>query len=93
MKCMKKRDKLHQKYKKDPGNDTLRKTYVDYRNVCNKILKKLKRTHDRLELEKHSKDCKQTWKVIKRICNFPIKINPVENVLKITTHLQQLSII
>lgn len=82
IKCMRKRDKLHSKSKKDPENKQLRKTYIDYRNVCNKILKKLKRMHDRLELKKNNNDSKKTWKTIKRICDFPLRTNPVENLIK-----------
>ncbi|KOB74862.1 Uncharacterized protein OBRU01_05174, partial [Operophtera brumata] len=79
--CMRRRDKLHMKYKRNLDNEKIRQTYINYRNVCNKILKKLKRTYERLELEKHVKNSKDTWKTIKTICNYPIKPNPVQQLL------------
>ncbi|KOB66351.1 Uncharacterized protein OBRU01_17681 [Operophtera brumata] len=78
IKCMRRRDKLHIKLRKNPNNDNI----INYRNLCNKILKKLKRTYEKSELQKNNKNSKETWKVIKRICNFPLKANPVDKLIK-----------
>lgn len=83
IKCMRQRDRLHRNSKKEPNNANLKKIYINYRNVCNKILKKTKRNYERTELLKHSKDSKKTWDTIKKICNFPKKENPVEQLLNI----------
>lgn len=85
IKCMKKRDRLHLKNKKNPDNTDIKNTYIKYRNTCNKILKKLKRAYERSEINKCSNDSKKTWETIKRICNFPTKVNHAENLLKLQT--------
>jgi hypothetical protein len=45
LRCVKHRDKLHQKLKKYPNDDTLSLTYKRYRNFCNSLLKNLKNSY------------------------------------------------
>lgn len=70
IRCMRWRDRLHQKHKKNPENVVLLLSYKRYRNYCTNILHKLKRTYERSELNKHHNNIKKTWTIIKQICNF-----------------------
>lgn len=70
MRCMKWRDKLHLKLRKSPNNLVLQITYKRYRNYCNKILKNLKISFERAEIQKGNGDTKKTWSTLKKICNF-----------------------
>lgn len=67
IRCIRHRDKLHQRTKKHPENLTLITTYKRYRNFCNNLLKKLKNNHDKNELDKAGKNSKQIWKHIKNV--------------------------
>lgn len=69
LKCMKNRDKLHNKSKKSPDNLTLKLTYTRYRNFCNSLLRKLKISYERSELERTKNNPKELWKTIKNITN------------------------
>lgn len=79
LKCIKHRDKLHVKSKKSPDNLILHVTYTRYRNFCNTLLRKLKRTYEKSELEKSRNNPKALWKTIKEITNTSkICSSPVE---------------
>lgn len=67
LRCMKNRDNLFKKLKRDPDNETLKLTYKRYRNFCSSLLKKAKRTYERNEIEKSRGNKKQLWDVIKNI--------------------------
>lgn len=82
IKCTQRRDKLHQKTNKHKNDEEIKKSYLKYRNTCNNLLKRLKIEHEQSELRKATNDSKKTWQNIKRICNFPVKQNPVEELIK-----------
>lgn len=69
VRSIRKRDRLHQKSRKQPDNERLRQIYTTYRNSCNKIIKSLKSQYYRAELEINSNNLKKTWSIIKDICN------------------------
>lgn len=65
VRCIRHRDKLHQKWKQTPNNTILSVTYKRYRNFCNNLLKKQKIQYDRAQLQKAGKNNKLIWKFIK----------------------------
>lgn len=67
LRCMRNRDNLHKKLKRDPANDILKVTYKRYRNFCNSIIKKAKRNYDKKEIENAKGNKKQLWDAIKKI--------------------------
>lgn len=71
LRCIKNRNNLQNKTRRDPFNVMLKITYIRYRNYCNNLLKKLKRQYERELLAKSVKDNKLLWKNIKSItyCN------------------------
>lgn len=69
LKCIKHRDKLHVISKKSPDNLILQLSYSRYRNFCNTLLRKLKRSYEMSELEKSKNNPKALWKTIKEITN------------------------
>lgn len=67
LRCMRNRDNLYKKHKKDPNNETLKVTYKRYRNFCNSILRKVKRKYQQEEIENARDNSKKLWEVIKKI--------------------------
>lgn len=67
IRCMRHRDKLHLKAKSNPDNLTLQSSYKRYRNFCNNLLKKVKITYEKTELERAGSNSKQIWKSIKKV--------------------------
>lgn len=65
--CMRNRDNLYKKFKKDPNNNVLKITYKRYRNYCANQLKKAKHKHETQELEKAKHNKRNLWNVIKNI--------------------------
>lgn len=82
LRCIRHRDNMHRKVKKRPNDDILIKSYRRYRNFCNYLLKKLKLEYERSEIQKASKNSKQTWKVIKKISNTVKTKTPPVDLLK-----------
>jgi hypothetical protein len=77
LRCMKNRDKLHKKLKKDPLNDLIKITYKRYRNFCNWLLKKLKRDYEKNKLKTAAKiNNKALWDTIKQITHSKKATNP-----------------
>lgn len=68
LRCIKNRDRLHQKLKKDSENVILRITYLRYRNTCNKTLKKLKNNYFRSQMQKYKLNIRKQWECIKDLC-------------------------
>lgn len=66
LKCIRNRDNLHKKLRKNPDNEICKITFTRYRNFCNDLLKKIKRAYDLAEFEKAKDNPKATWKVVKR---------------------------
>lgn len=52
VRCIRNRVKIHRKLGKFPNNEILKLTYKRYRNYCNSLIRKLKRTYEKGELEK-----------------------------------------
>lgn len=82
LRCIRHRDNMHLKVKKQPNDQILVKSYRRYRNFCNGLLKKLKVSYERSELEKASQSTKQTWKVIKSITNITRNKSPPMELLE-----------
>lgn len=71
LRCMRNRDKMHKKLKSDPDNILLSTTYRRYRNICNNLLKRIKRQYERSQLENASRiNSKRIWQVINDITRF-----------------------
>jgi hypothetical protein len=84
IRCIRHRDKLHQKAKKYPDNYVLQISYKRYRNFCNNLIKKIKINYDKDELHKAGKNTKQLWKHIKN-CTFLSKKHESNSGLLLTT--------
>lgn len=69
LRCIKFRDKLHLRFRKNPEDQVLKISYIRYRNYCNGLLKNLKRMYERKQINENKKDIKRTWNIIKQICN------------------------
>lgn len=85
MRCMYKRDQLHLHHRQDPDNTSVKLKYIEYRNTCNDILKRLKRAHDRNRLNSTLNNPKKRWKTIRSITySEPSKEKP-NDLLKIAS--------
>lgn len=74
LRCLRNRDKLHQKTKKYPNNNIITTTYKRYRNYCNQLLKKLKIEYNKLEISKAAKiSNKKLWTAITTATNITRK--------------------
>lgn len=69
VRTIRKRDFMHKQLRATPNNEQLRLKYNNYRNWCNKIVKTLKVQYYQKKLEESKSNSKQTWKVIKDVCN------------------------
>lgn len=67
LRCIRNRDKMHLKIKKEPENSILKLTYLRYRNFCNNLLKKLKVEYEKQELLKAKNNPKKMWETIRKI--------------------------
>jgi hypothetical protein len=67
IRCMRNRDRMNLRCKREPNNEILNLTYRRYKNFCNDLLKRLKKNYERNELLKHSKNPKKTWDTLKAI--------------------------
>ncbi|KOB69809.1 putative tick transposon, partial [Operophtera brumata] len=63
LRCMRNRDNLHKKLKKDPSNEVLLITYKRYRNFCTSVLKKAKRKYEKEEIENAKDNKKKLWEI------------------------------
>lgn len=69
LRCLRNRDQMYKKLKKDKNNETLRITYSRYRNYCSNLIKKIKRQYETQLLNSAGNDSKQLWKTINTITN------------------------
>lgn len=69
IRCIRNRDLMHLKLKKDPNNHILSITYKRYRNFINKLLKNVKRQYLKSLLQNARNNAKSTWNIIKNISN------------------------
>lgn len=67
LRCMRNRDALHKKSKKNPDDEIIKTTYKRYRNFCTSLLKKAKRNYERQQIESARNNNKKLWEVIKGI--------------------------
>lgn len=67
IRCMRNRDKMHLKAKSSPDNAILQLTYKRYRNFCNNLLKKIKISYDKKQLEMAGSNSKLIWNYIKNV--------------------------
>lgn len=67
LRCIKNRNKLQKKCKKEPHNEIDKIIYKRYRNYCNKLIKKVKRQYDKELLANSVSNNKTLWKNIKYI--------------------------
>lgn len=67
IRCMKHRDRLHSIVKLNPENKIAQCSYKRYRNFCNTLLKKVKNSYEKTELQRAGKDSKKVWKQIKNL--------------------------
>ncbi|KOB51952.1 putative tick transposon, partial [Operophtera brumata] len=83
LKCIRHRDKLYRRHKKENDNKILKITFTRYRNFCNNLLKRVKREYERSELHKAKNNPKATWNLVKKIANLNRKQSPTEELLKL----------
>jgi hypothetical protein len=69
LRCLRNRDKLYKKSKKDPNNMITKITYNRYKNFINNLIKKVKIAYEKAEFEKVKNNSKATWKLIKKVGN------------------------
>lgn len=69
MRCMRHRDRLHQRARDDPHNKVLQITYKRYRNFVISRLRKVKSDFEERELTQNKNNPKQLWRSIGNICN------------------------
>lgn len=67
IRCMRHRDRLHSRAKSNPNNAILQLTYKRYRNFCNNLLKNVKASYDKKQLEMAGSNNKLIWKCIKNV--------------------------
>lgn len=87
LRCIRNRDKLYLKSTKSPTNQTLKTIFTRYKNYCNNLLKKVKKTFEQNELEKAKGDPKAMWQTIKKIANINIKSAPSNELLKLSDNV------
>lgn len=83
VRCIRNRDRMHLKCKREPNNEIIKITYKRYKNFCNDLLKRLKRTYEKNLLEKYVKNPKMKWKIIDTITSRNNKNTPSDDLLKI----------
>lgn len=81
LRCMRNRDNLHKKLKRNPDDETIKTTYKRYRNYCNTLLKKAKKRYDKNEIDNAKGNKKQLWDVIKRISGSDKRIDHSSSLL------------
>lgn len=97
LRCIRNRNKMQLKVRKNPNDVTLAIIFRRYRNFCNQLIKKLKRTYERNLLHSSAKNPKNLWKNIAEITNhkqnksdnthlLSIKQGPKESVDYINKH-------
>lgn len=83
IRCIKHRDKLHMKSRKNPKDDMLKLVYLRYRNFCKNLLTNLKTKYEEQQLRDCQGNSKKLWKVVKDICQIR---NSKSNTTDLLTH-------
>ena len=84
VRCIRNRDRLHSKLKRDRDNEILKITYTRYRNHCNLLLRKLKNAYEKQEFHKAKNNIKATWDVIKKVSDIQANRVPPTELLYIS---------
>ena len=69
IRCIRHKDRLHSKSRKDPNNIILKISYIRYRNTCRKVLNAVKRSFYRNKLKNNKHKTNVQWDCIKEVCN------------------------
>lgn len=85
IRCIKNRDSMHLKQNSDPQNMVLKITYTRYRNFCNRLINKLKRSYEKSQFTKAQNNSKATWKVVKKLTYTAMNNQPATNLLTLST--------
>lgn len=83
VRCMQNRDNMHKSLKLNPNNESLKITYIRYRNYLCNLIKKLKRQHDKEEIRKAGSNSKKLWEAIRRATDMNKQTNQSESLLSI----------
>lgn len=90
IKCIRKRNVMQRQSKLAPDDEELRSKFKKYRNYCNNLIKSQKINYYKNKLESSQGNIKNTWKIIKDLCNYSkervvsspllnIKNNPIDS--------------
>lgn len=88
LRCIRHRDRLYRKTKKQPNNDVIQISYKRYKTFCNRLLKKVKSDYERSEFQKRKNNPKQMWDLIKRLSNLQQKASTSDELLSTNTNPQ-----
>lgn len=83
LKCIRNRNKMQQKLRRNPVDEILSITFRRYRNFCNKLIKKLKREYERQLLRDSRRNSKNLWDSIAKITNLKKNKNDTSNLSNI----------
>lgn len=72
LKCIRLRNCMHMKVKKEPHNVILKVTYKRYRNFCSNLIIKLKRKYNKQKITKSGKNPKKLWPAINDITQYKL---------------------
>ncbi|KAJ8714534.1 hypothetical protein PYW07_002759 [Mythimna separata] len=67
LRCLRNRDNLHLKSKKNPDNEILQTTFKRYRNYCSMILKTTKSNYNKEQISNAQNNNKKLWEAIKSV--------------------------
>lgn len=73
LRCMKHRDRLHLRARKNPNDLILKLTYSRYRNFCCSLLRKVKKEYFNKKIDENKGSSKGLWKTIKTMCDLTKK--------------------
>lgn len=70
LRCIQLRNRMQQKFERDPHNSILKITYTRFRNFCSNLIKKLKRTYHREIINKTVNNPRKFWNTINKIAQY-----------------------
>ncbi|CAH2083340.1 unnamed protein product [Euphydryas editha] len=83
LRCIRHRDKLHEKARCFPQNEINCLIYKRYRNFCNRLLKQIKINYDKEQINMAKNDNKKLWKVLKDMTNVTKKSGYTKELLNL----------
>ncbi|KAL0809160.1 hypothetical protein ABMA28_011393 [Loxostege sticticalis] len=81
LKCLRNRDRLFSKTKKQPENLILQLSYKRYKNFVNNLIKKVKQEYERAEFLKVKGQSKATWELVRKVGNVCRPHNPASKLI------------